>query len=71
LVQINGRDVQLPDDACVEGEAIGEFLRLPPEMGGSNTVLRVRRGDAITGVTVISYVTNPDPRFDFLREALK
>ena len=32
---------------------------------------RVRRGDAVTGVTSIAYVTNPDPRFDFLREALK
>ena len=66
------KPVRLPPDACLDGTSIVEYGPGPrPYPGESNHITLVRRGDQRTGVTSIGRVSNPDPRFDFLREALK
>ena len=67
------KPVRLPPDACMNGSSILEFWGPEPRPypEESNHITLVRRGDQTTGVTSIGRVSNPDPRFDFLREAQK
>jgi hypothetical protein len=66
------KPVQLPPDACHDGTGLVEWgpgTRLYPGENGNVTV--IRQGDRGTAVTSIGRVMNPDPSFDWLREALK